>query len=313
MEVIEVKNLTKVYNARTKSNEVTALDNLTLSVNEGTIFGLLGPNGAGKTTLIKLLLGIAFPTNGSAKVLDEDVSNYKIKSKVGYLPENHKYPSYMTARTVMKFFGRLSGTDGNNLDKKIDELLELVKMEKWKNSKVKSFSKGMMQRLGLAQALINEPKLIFLDEPTDGIDPIGRKEIRDILVELKSRGKTVFLNSHILSEVELITDRVGILNNGKLLREGTVSELTTKKEEYIINVEGDSIETIFTRFNVDLIFNKVKENSYNIKVSNIKELNLLIDHMRNNRILVKEIIQQKSTLEEMFISLIKKADEGEAK
>lgn len=313
MEVIEVKNLTKVYSARTKSNEVTALDNLTLSVNEGTIFGLLGPNGAGKTTLIKLLLGIVFPTNGSAKVLDEDVSNYKIKSKVGYLPENHKYPSYMTARTVMKFFGRLSGTDGTNLDKKIDELLELVKMEKWKNSKVKSFSKGMMQRLGLAQALINEPKLIFLDEPTDGIDPIGRKEIRDILVELKSRGKTIFLNSHILSEVELITDRVGILNNGKLLREGTVSELTTKKEEYIINVEGDSIETIFTRFNVDLIFNKVKENSYNIKVSNAKELNLLIDHMRNNRILIKEIIQQKSTLEEMFISLIKKADEGEAK
>jgi len=313
MEVIEVKNLTKVYSARTKSNEVTALDNLTLSVNEGTIFGLLGPNGAGKTTLIKLLLGIVFPTNGSAKVLDEDVSNYKIKSKVGYLPENHKYPSYMTARTVMKFFGRLSGTDGTNLDKKIDELLELVKMEKWKNSKVKSFSKGMMQRLGLAQALINEPKLIFLDEPTDGIDPIGRKEIRDILVELKSRDKTIFLNSHILSEVELITDRVGILNNGKLLREGTVSELTTKKEEYIINVEGDSIETIFTRFNVDLIFNKVKENSYNIKVSNAKELNLLIDHMRNNRILIKEIIQQKSTLEEMFISLIKKADEGEAK
>lgn len=313
MEVIEVKDLTKIYRARLKSNEVTALDNLTLSVNEGTIFGLLGPNGAGKTTLVKLLLGIVFPTNGSARVLDEDISNYKIKSKVGYLPENHKYPSYMTAKNVMRFFGKLSGVDGENFDKKIDELLELVKMDKWKNSKVKSFSKGMLQRLGLAQSLVNDPKLIFLDEPTDGIDPIGRKEIRDILVELKSRGKTIFLNSHILSEVELITDRVGILNTGKLLREGTVSELTTKKEEYIINVEGDSIETIFTRFNVDLIFNKVKEDSYNIKVTNTKELNLLIDHLRNNRVMIKEIIQQKSTLEEMFISLIKKAGEGEAK
>jgi len=145
------------------------------------IFGLLGPNGAGKTTLVKLLLGITFPTAGSATIIEKDISDYKIKEKVGYLPENHKYPSYLKGGEVLKFFGKLSGMNGVNLDKRIDELLELVKLSQWKKTKVKAYSKGMMQRLGLAQALINDPDLIFLDEPTDGVDPIGRKEIRDIL------------------------------------------------------------------------------------------------------------------------------------
>lgn len=310
MHSIETTGLSKTYSSKFGKVKVNALSDFNLSIEEGIIFGLLGPNGAGKTTLVKLLLGITFPTRGTAKILDHEISNYQIKSRIGYLPENHKYPSYLTAQNILDFFGKLSGVSGKNLPKKIDELLELVKLTKWKDAKVKSFSKGMMQRLGLAQALINDPKLIFLDEPTDGIDPIGRKEIRDILVELKSKGKTIFLNSHILSEVELITDRVGILNNGKLIKEGTVSELTARKEEYLINTEGNSVETIFTRFNSDLVFAKVKDGSYNIKVSNSKELNLLIDHLRNNRVVIKEIIQQKSTLEEMFISLIKQTDEG---
>jgi ABC-2 type transport system ATP-binding protein len=309
MHSIETTQLSKTYSSKFGKVKVNALSELSLSVEEGTIFGLLGPNGAGKTTLVKLLLGITFPTNGSAKILEDDISNYKIKSKVGYLPENHKYPSYLTAKNVLDFFGKLSGVEFNNLSKRIDELLELVKLTKWKNAKVKTFSKGMMQRLGLAQALINDPKLIFLDEPTDGIDPIGRKEIRDILLQLKGKSKTIFLNSHILSEVELITDRVGILNKGKLIKEGTVSELTARKEEYLISMEGNSVETIFTRFNADLIFGKVKDGTYNIKVSNSKELNLLIDHLRNSKVLIKEIVQQKNTLEEMFISLIKQTDE----
>jgi ABC-2 type transport system ATP-binding protein len=305
---IETSNLSKTYSSKFGKVKVNALSELSLSVEEGIIFGLLGPNGAGKTTLVKLLLGITFPTSGTAKILDDHISNYKIKSKIGYLPENHKYPSYLTAKSVLDFFGKLSGIDSSGFSKKIDELLELVKLTKWKDAKVKSFSKGMMQRLGLAQALINDPKLIFLDEPTDGIDPIGRKEFRDIILQLKGKNKTIFLNSHILSEVELITDRVGILNNGKLIKEGTVSELTARKEEYLISIEGNSIENIFTRFNADLVFGKAKEGSYNIKVANSKELNLLIDHLRNSKVLIKEIVQQKSTLEEMFISLIKQTD-----
>ncbi len=240
MKIIETKGLTKVYSSSFKKNKVQALVDFNLNVEKGVIFGLLGPNGAGKTTLVKLLLGITFPTAGSASMIERDISDYKTKKEIGYLPENHKYPSYLKGGEVLKYFGRLSGMNGAGLDKRIDELLELVKLSQWKKTKVKAYSKGMMQRLGLAQALINDPELIFLDEPTDGVDPIGRKEIRDILAELKSRQKTIFLNSHLLSEVELITDRVGILNKGRLLREGTVKELTEKKEEYKLVVDSTS-------------------------------------------------------------------------
>src|SRR5690554_3065997 len=212
MNVIETSGLTKVYTSSFGKKKVEALIDLNLSVSHGTIFGLLGPNGAGKTTLVKLLLGINFPTAGNAKILNEEPDNYLIKSRVGYLPENHKYPSYLTGGEVLNFYGRLSGIDGIELSRKIDELLELMQLRKWKKTKIKAYSKGMMQRLGLAQAMINDPELIFLDEPTDGVDPIGRKEIRDILLQLKNKGKTIFLNSQLLSEVELITDRDGILN-----------------------------------------------------------------------------------------------------
>ncbi len=308
MNSIETNNLTKVYTSSFGKKNVQALTELSLSVERGSIFGLLGPNGAGKTTLIKILLGITFPTSGKANILNEDISNYKIKSRVGYLPENHKYPSYLTGGNVLKFFGKLNGLDGDIFEKKIDELLELVKLSKWKNTKVRAYSKGMMQRLGLAQALINDPDLIFLDEPTDGVDPIGRKEIRDILLNLKSQSKTIFLNSHLLSEVELITDRVGILNKGKLLREGTVKEFTEKKEEFTINIENELSPEALSELQKEVIFSNVKKNSYSVKVVDIKELNRFIDLMRNKGILIKEIVPLKSTLEEMFISLIEKSE-----
>ncbi len=308
MNSIETNSLTKIYTSSFGKKNVQALTELSLSVERGSIFGLLGPNGAGKTTLIKILLGITFPTSGQANILNEDISNYKIKSRVGYLPENHKYPSYLTGGNVLKFFGKLNGLDGNIFEKKIDELLELVKLSKWKKTKVRAYSKGMMQRLGLAQALINDPDLIFLDEPTDGVDPIGRKEIRDVLLNLKSQSKTIFLNSHLLSEVELITDRVGILNKGKLLREGTVKEFTEKKEEFTINIENELSPEVLSGLQKEGIFSYVKLNSYSVKVADIKELNRFIDLMRNKGILIKEIVPLKSTLEEMFISLIEKSE-----
>jgi ABC-2 type transport system ATP-binding protein len=307
---VEVVGLNKVYSSSFGKKKVFALTDFYLSVPTGTIFGLLGPNGAGKTTLIKLLLGITFPDSGSARILNENISNIKVKRKIGYLPENHKYPAYLTGGETLKFFGQMSGLDGTRLEKKIDELLELMNLSKWKKAKIKTYSKGMMQRLGLAQAMINDPDLIFLDEPTDGVDPIGRKEIRDVLVELKNRQKTIFLNSHILSEVELITDNVGILNKGKLLKEGTVRELTEKKEEYRL---------LFDRILNDEILNginglkKNKDEYYNLKVTDINELNKVIDSLRNKNVLIKEIIPQKNTLEEMFISLIQQADKEEKK
>jgi len=306
MKAVETKDLTKIYSSSFGKRKVQALVDLNLDVERGLIFGLLGPNGAGKTTLIKLLLGITFPTAGNAKILDENISNYSIKKNIGYLPENHKYPPYLKGGEVLKFFGRLSGMNGIGLDKKIDELLELVKLTQWKKTKIKAYSKGMMQRLGLAQALINDPELIFLDEPTDGVDPIGRKEIRDILAELKSRQKTIFLNSHLLSEVELVTDRVGILNKGKLLREGTVKELTEKKEEYKIVVDG----TFEHDISIGNSFTRISDGSYSVKVSDIAELNHIIDSLRSKNVLLKEILPLKNTLEEMFISLINESEKN---
>ncbi len=305
MPIIETRELTKFYSSGAK--KVLALSGLNLSIEQGTIFGLLGPNGAGKTTLIKILLSITFPTSGEAYMLHHSLLDYNIKKKIGYLPENHRYPSYLTGGDVLKFFGKLSGLEGISLDKKIDELLELMKLSKWKKVKVKTYSKGMMQRLGLAQAMLNDPQLIFLDEPTDGVDPIGRKEIRDILLELKGQSKTIFLNSHLLSEVELITDRVAILNKGKLLREGTVQELTEKKEEYRLTIEPGSAFTIPENYN-GVIVNPLNDTSYVIKASDTIQLNTFIDYIRENNVLISGIIKEKSTLEDMFISLIKESE-----
>ncbi len=307
MYAIETNSLSKIYSTSFGKKKVNALSEVSLKIPPGTIFGLLGPNGAGKTTFVKLLLGITYPTFGSGLLLNEPISNYNIKRKIGYLPENHRYPSYLKGREVLKFFGRLSGMAGKDLEIKIDELLETVDLSKWGNSKVKTYSKGMMQRLGLAQSLINDPDLIFLDEPTDGVDPIGRKEIRDILIELKSKSKTILLNSHLLSEVEMITDRVGILNKGKLLREGSVKELTEKKEEYNIRLSDKDIDiNKFINQNVTLIKNS--DGSLSVKVDDVRSLNLLIDSFRKDGILIQEIELQKTSLEEMFITLINEAD-----
>jgi len=303
MNAIEVNQLTKVYQVALSKQKVTALNNLSLSVERGSIFGLLGPNGAGKTTLIKILLGITFPTIGSARMLDSDINNYLIKRKVGFLPENHRFPNYLTAEQTLKYFAKLSGYQNPNLNKRIDELLALVKMSQWKKTKVKKYSKGMMQRLGLAQAMINEPELIFLDEPTDGVDPIGRKEIRDILIDLKEKGTTIFLNSHLLSEVELVSDRVAILSEGKLLKEGTVKELTTSEEIYEIETTTD-IPNIFSIPEFSSIKITQMDNKLVVNVKDNDELNFVIDYLRKNSINIKSVNMQKNSLEELFVSLI---------
>ncbi len=308
MYSIEISNLAKVYNK--KKNEVRALNDLTLNISPGIIYGLLGPNGAGKTTLIKILLGIVHPTLGNAKVLGVDINDYSIRKRIGYLPENHKFPQFLTAESVMKYFAELSGVEISNLDKEIDRLLALVNMTKWKKTKIKKFSKGMMQRLGLAQALINNPDLIFLDEPTDGVDPIGRKEIRDLLLRLKDDGKTIFLNSHLLSEVELVSDRIAILNKGNLIKEGSVEEITASKQIYTLELENKLSENFIKDNFKDFTFKEldIDKSTYEFHISDMKELNKLIDNLRENNIVIKAVTPQKNTLEEMFISLINKSE-----
>ena len=304
MKIIEIENLRKTFSTSFGKKTVTALNDVSLSIEQGTIFGLLGQNGAGKTTLIKVLLGIVFPTSGSCKLFGEDFTNFQLKKRIGFLPENHKFPNYMTGKEVMTFFGRLSGLENLYLAKRIDEMLELVQMTKWSKSKIKTYSKGMMQRLGLAQAILNNPDLLFLDEPTDGVDPIGRKEIRNVLLALKEQGKTIFLNSHLLSEVELITDRVAVLHKGKIIREGNVHDLTSKKEEYkiVVDAELDLLLDVAVKEKYEL--QKISSSTYLLRVDETRPINDFVDHLRSKGVSIKEMAQEKNSLEDVFISSV---------
>lgn len=306
MALIETQNLSKEYTARFSKQKVNALNNFTFNVEQGEIFGLLGPNGAGKTTLIKILLAITFPTSGSAKIFGTDVSSSRWKTKVGYLPENHRFPNYLTGEQVLSYYGQLSGMKNDaNMSKRIDEMLGLMNLTQWRKTKIKKYSKGMMQKIGLAQAMLSDPDLIFLDEPTDGVDPIGRKEIRDILTEIKSRGKTIFLNSHLLSEVEMICDRVAILNKGDLIKEGNVDDLTRTENVFAIHtVESISMDVKQKVLSVDANAG-IGEKEINTE-SGIAALNNIIDLLRQNGLSIQTINQKTSTLEELFINVIKK-------
>jgi ABC-2 type transport system ATP-binding protein len=308
MKIIETEKLTKIFDSgRFSKSAVTALKDLTLSVEKGKIFGLLGPNGAGKTTLVKILLGITHPTIGIARIFEREITDHKIRSKVGYLPENHKFPEYLTAYESLVYLGKLSGIKNKELQRRIDLNLQLVDLEKWKNTKIKKFSKGMLQRLGIAQALINEPELIFLDEPTDGVDPIGRKDIRDILINLRHEGKTILVNSHLLSEVELVCDNVAILNKGVLIKEGNIEELTTQKNRYNFETSelGDDILTGLLNNFKAVISSKT---NFSIPIENLDSLNRVIDYLRGSKVLIHTITKEKDTLEDLFINLIGKEE-----
>jgi len=304
MLIISTKNLSKEYPSKSFSKEkILALSNFTFDVQSGEIFGLLGPNGAGKTTLIKILLGITFPTNGEIKIFDKNISDESYKEKVGYLPENHKFPNYMSGEEVLYYYGKLSGMNSSDVKTKTNEYLRLVDMDKWRKTKIKKYSKGMLQRLGLAQSMMNNPELIFLDEPTDGVDPIGRKEIRDILTNLKQTGKTIFLNSHLLSEVELICDRVAILNKGVLVKSGKVEEITAVSDNYIFSTSefaGDVLHKLLNDYKAVI----KSSNEFYFNSSDTASLNNLIDYLRQNKILIHSIVREKNSLESMFINLI---------
>lgn len=308
MNVITINNLTKIFNPNSKSSKVIALNNFSLEVEESTIFGLLGPNGAGKTTLIKVLLGIVYPTSGTAEMLNKNISDYSIRKHVGYLPENHKFPLYLNGEDVLKYYAQLSGGSIEGLQNKIDELLKLVKIYKWKRTKVKNYSKGMIQRLGLAHALIADPKIIFLDEPTDGVDPLGRKEIRDILLNLKNEGKTIFLNSHLLSEVELVCDRVAILHKGSLVKEGTVADITTQKEIYEIKI-NQNLDSDMVRLSAEgFSYTKKDDYTLHLKVENPEQRDKFLDKFRKNGISIESMVPLKTSLEDMFINIIQETD-----
>lgn len=218
MHVIEAINLTKTYKALDfwKNDRTTAVSNLNLTVEKGEVFGLLGLNGAGKTTLMKVLLGLLKPTSGEVRILGSSIDDSKVRARIGYLSELPYFPKYLKAFEIMEYFADIFGLPEHGKKAKIYEVLELVGLKGSEHKKVKGFSKGMQGRLGLAQAIINDPDLLFLDEPMSGLDPLGYKETRDIILDLNKRGKTIFFNSHILSEVEKVCDRVAVINKGEL-------------------------------------------------------------------------------------------------
>jgi len=225
--------------AKTYKGKIEALKGIQMRIRTGEVFGLLGPNGAGKSTLVKILMTVIRPTRCKGTMLGEPIGSQGVLRRIGYLPEHHRFPNYLTGAQVLDFYAALTEVPRSDRKRRIPELLELVGMQDWGTTKVSRYSKGMRQRVGIAQALMNDPDIILLDEPPDGVDPVGRRDIREILAELKRRGKTVFLNSHLLSELEMVCDRVAILVQGEVAQQGTIDELTAGKERYEIELAAD--------------------------------------------------------------------------
>ena len=238
---VEAWNLSKTYRTGFWMNQkIQSLKNCSLAVHQGETFGLLGPNGAGKTTLLKTLLGIVHPTGGRAALLGHPIGERKIKQKVGYLPENPYFYDYLTAWEFLAFTANVFEIPSPLKKKRISQLLELVELDKTtaKKKQLRQYSKGMLQRVGMAQALINDPELVFLDEPMSGLDPLGRYQVRRIILSLKEQGKTIFFNSHVLSDVEVICDRIAILARGEILCVGSLDELLGSADVYQVTVRG---------------------------------------------------------------------------
>jgi ABC-2 type transport system ATP-binding protein len=241
---VSVRGLTKVFPIPFRRRSVQAVRNLNLQVKSGEIYGLLGPNGSGKSTTLKIILGLVSPTAGQAEIFGCDSRRVASREVVGFLPENPYFYKYLTGEETLRFFGRLSGLHGKSLRRRIDELLDLVGLTSARDRRLGTYSKGMLQRIGLAQALVHEPKLLILDEPTAGVDPVGSRDIRNLILELKSKGITVLLSSHLLAQAQEICDRVGILANGVLVREGQLEELISVHNQTELVLENASAEVV---------------------------------------------------------------------
>jgi len=256
---VAVRGLTKVFPVPFHGQPVVAVRDLDLEVKAGEIYGLLGPNGSGKTTTLKIILGLVSATRGRTEIFGQDSRRVESREAVGFLPENPYFYEYLTGRETLRFFGKLCGRRGPALKKRIDELLELVGLTHASERRLRTYSKGMLQRIGLAQALIQEPNLVVLDEPTAAVDPVGSRQIRNLILELKGRGITVLLSSHLLAQAQEICDRVGILAKGRLVREGRLKDLITIKNqtELVLENASDSllneIESLAIKSNARLI------------------------------------------------------------
>ncbi len=303
--VVEIENLTKDYEVGFwRKRKVRALDGLSLTVNQGEIFGFLGANGAGKTTTLKLLMTLIFPTTGTARILDHDIADVSMHRRIGYLPENPYFYDYLTALEFLTFCGQIFGFSQDERTTRAKQLLTRVRLDesKW-NTQLRKFSKGMLQRVGLAQAIINDPEVVFLDEPMSGLDPIGRREVRDLISALRQEGKTVFMCSHILSDIEVLCDRVAILKAGKLAHLGELSDLQQQVSVVEIVVSGTT-ETALKPFlpqgnNFHLTPSPA---GLRIEVPDEKDIDVVIAALRKAGGKLVSVQPLKQSLEELFLN-----------
>jgi ABC-2 type transport system ATP-binding protein len=303
---IEAQGLRKVYRSRVRGRSIAALDGLDLRVEPGEVFGLLGPNGAGKTTTVKILLGLTVPSAGSARVLGRTVSDPESRRRVGYLPEGHRFPGYLTARQTLRIFGRMSGMESAALDRRVNPLLERVGLERWADVRVRRFSKGMTQRLGLAAALVHEPEVLLLDEPTDGVDPVGRREIRDLLQEEAALGRAILVNSHLLSEIERMCGRVAVLRAGRVAAEGRIDDLTRATSRYRLVASGVDELLLGAFREMGATIERVNGH-FDLSAKDVDHLNALVDRLRASGARLEELTPVRSSLEDVFVGLVRDA------
>jgi len=299
---IETAGLTKIYRSRWTRREVRAVDGISLQVPRGTIFGLLGPNGAGKTTFVKLLLSATHPTAGSALLFGRDAHEPEARRPIGYLPENHRFPTYFTGEGMLDFYGALSGLDAAQRKKLIPELLELVGLAQWGGMRLGKYSKGMLQRVGLAQALIHSPSLLILDEPTDGVDPVGRRHIRDILTRCEEKGVTIFINSHLLVEVELFCREVAILHQGKVALSGKVAELIAGKG-YRLTI-SQAPQNLLDQLRSQATSMAARNGLVDFQFSSRELANHALDLVRAEHCEIEALAPTTSTLEDVFVRTV---------
>jgi ABC-2 type transport system ATP-binding protein len=264
---VQIENISKVFPVPLRRQRVQAVKNLSLVVEPGQVYGLLGPNGCGKSTTLKILLGLVTPNSGRALVFGKDSHEYRSRRDVGFLPENPYFHKFLTAAELLSFHGKICGLSGKKLTARIDELIDLVGLRDARDRRVGGFSKGMLQRIGLAQALVHDPGLVVLDEPTAGVDPAGSHQIRDLILDLKKRGKTILLTSHLLEQVQEICDRVGIMARGEMIREGPLEDLVRVKNQTEFVIENASpelaaqIQTLVAASSASLVATRQPERS----------------------------------------------------
>jgi ABC-2 type transport system ATP-binding protein len=305
MPVVEIDNLTKDFAVGFwKKRPIRALDNLCLEVRKGEIFGFLGPNGAGKSTTIKLLMHLLHPTSGTARILDQPVDSVSMHQSIGYLPENPYFYDYLTPRELLTYVGRLFGLRQPALSKKVDELIEDVGLSRAGNLQLRKFSKGMVQRIGIAQALINDPEIVFLDEPMSGLDPLGRMDVRRIITSLKARGVTVFFSSHILPDVEAICDRVAILNRGRLQEQGALEEILKVRIEGHEVILSGCTEAVLSDIRKLCDEVRIMGDRLQLRVGSREKMEGLLSFAFSNKLELISLNPIRQSLEEYFQSIV---------